>query len=91
MGHEQDIPPGYGTAQDIDQWKIHGAPAPADLSHRSDGNEDGDEQDEQDDNRVDPTHECVHCGSPARIESETRRRAPHFCDECDTVTDHQRV
>lgn len=88
MGHGQDIPPGYGTAQDIDQWKIHGAPAPADLGRGSDGEADDEAEDEE---RVDPTHECVHCGSPARIESETRRRAPHFCDECDTVTDHQRV
>lgn len=88
MGHGNDIPPGYGTAQDIDQWKIHNAPAPADLG-RGNSTEDADE--EEDDERVDPTHECVHCGSPAHIESETRRRAPHFCDECDTVTDHRRL
>lgn len=38
-----------------------------------------------------PTHECVVCGKKIYIQSEPRKRAPHYCKRCDDVNYHVRI
>jgi len=38
-----------------------------------------------------PSHECVVCGNRIYIQSEPRKRAPHYCERCDDVNYHVRI
>jgi hypothetical protein len=85
------IPPiapseGYGE-QEPEQWPRYDGPSNQD-SRWSSGTDDSDEDE---DDSPDPTHECVNCGTGSYIESEIQKNTPHFCDDCGSVTRHQKV
>lgn len=72
--------------------------SPGSIGHISFGNSPNETRDDKDDpenqkekEKEKPTHKCIQCENKVRIQSETRKRAPHFCNECIRITSHQRL
>jgi hypothetical protein len=80
----------YGNHKEKD-WPNYTNPY-RDSRWTIDSNDSNDSNDsDEDTDSPDPTHECVNCSTGSHIKSETRRNAPHYCDDCESVTRHRRV
>jgi hypothetical protein len=77
-----------------DSSKTNRIYTPGSIGHISFGNSPNktrDNENNPDNNEEKPTHKCIQCETEVRIQSEVRKRAPNFCNECIKITSHQRL
>ena len=54
-------------------------------------NTDTDTDTDKNEDNPSPTHECVVCATKIYIQSETRKRPPHYCKQCEEVNYHVKI
>lgn len=75
----------YGV-QDIDIWPSYGGINNDDYRWRNNN-----QSDDEEDMGPDPTHKCPQCSTKSYIKSERHRNFPRYCEECESVTQHQPI
>ena len=58
---------------------------------RTFNNNNTDKNTNKDEDNPTPTHECVVCATKIYIQSETRKRPPHYCKKCEEVNYHVKI
>jgi len=58
---------------------------------RTFNNNNTDKNTNKDEDNPTPTHECVVCATKIYIQSETRKRPPHYCKKCQEVNYHVKI